>query len=144
MRGLERIAADRRHLVAAQVRCSTGFTWGRASDGRAVLAMPGPKREMRVRAMPASLPDVLLAWLARRPVSVFLPREADLPELLRLDPVAAEHLPAAWGVLAQRGVVRVRRGRAGSWQGEWLVAEMPAGRVHRSAGAPIQWAEGGA
>ena len=26
MRGLERVAADRRHIIAAQVRCSTGFT----------------------------------------------------------------------------------------------------------------------
>ena len=41
MRGLERVAADRRHLIAAQVRCSTGFTWGMVVEGVAKLpAMP--------------------------------------------------------------------------------------------------------
>ena len=45
---LAKIALDRRHLVAAQVRCSTGFTHGVAVEGEArpqALAPPHP-REM--------------------------------------------------------------------------------------------------
>lgn len=51
MRGLERIAADRRHLIARQVRCSTGFTWGVAGDVGAVVAGVAPRERATARAL---------------------------------------------------------------------------------------------
>lgn len=39
IKGLERVAADRRHLIAQQVRCSTGYTWGRAEAGVAKIVL---------------------------------------------------------------------------------------------------------
>jgi hypothetical protein len=143
MRGLERIAADRRHLVAAQVRCSTGFTQGRVVDGRAVVAVPR-RIALPAATMPVELPGRLLGWVAARSPAVFLPPEADLAELLGLDGAAAGYLATAWGVLAQRGQVRVRRGRAGAWPGQWMVWEAQGARLHRSAGAPMAWAADGA
>lgn len=47
VRGLERVAADRREIIAAQVRCSTGFTQGRAPLGAGAVvpaAVPGLSR----------------------------------------------------------------------------------------------------
>lgn len=41
--GLEKVAADRRHLIAAQVRTSTGFTWGRSEAGLARIVALGPR-----------------------------------------------------------------------------------------------------
>lgn len=140
MRGLDRIAADRRHLVAAQVRCSTGFTWGRCVEGRAVVGVPRHGAALSA-AMPADLPARLLAWLAGRSPAVWLPAEAAVPGLLGIaGPFAAQHLAVAWAQLGTTHLVQVVRGRGDAWPGEWMVAER--GRVHRSRGAPMAWAEG--
>ena len=139
MRGLDRIAADRRHLVAAQVRCSTGYTQGRAVDGRAVLDMPRRGAALSP-AMPADLPGRLLAWLEARSTGVWLPAEAALPALLDIaGPFAAQHLAVAWAQLGVTHPVTLKRGRGDAWAGEWMVVER--GRVHRSRGAPMAWAE---
>jgi hypothetical protein len=47
VRGLERVAADRRHLVAAQVRCSTGFTQGPVAG---VAIRPARRRPVAAEA----------------------------------------------------------------------------------------------
>jgi hypothetical protein len=139
MRGLDRIAADRRHLVAAQVRCSTGFTWGRAVEGRAVVGVPRHGASLSPM-MPADLPPRLMAWLAARSTAVWLPPEAALPRLLGIEgPFASQHLAVAWAQLGVTHLVQVKRGRGDAWPGEWLVAA--TGRVHRSVGAPMAWAE---
>jgi hypothetical protein len=145
MRGLDRIAADRRHLVASQVRCSTGFTWGRAAEAGAVIAVPGKAAAVLPSAMPGWLVERLLRFVRQRSAAILLPAEAELPGILGLrGPMAEAWLAAAWGVLAQRGAVRIRRGSARAWSGEWLVVDVVAGRVHRTAGAPMAWVGDGA
>lgn len=54
--GLEKVAADRRHLIAAQVRASTGFTWGRSEGGVARIVLAGPY-------VPPRAENVLARWL---------------------------------------------------------------------------------
>jgi len=144
MRGLERVAADRRALVARQVRTSTGFTWGRTTDGVARIAPLGVTgRAQTARRMPHDLPERLLAWVRGRSRSMFLPHEAALLELLGIDrePHAVAWLAEAWSVLEARGAVRVRRGARANFPGEWLVVLCSSGAVHRSGGAPMAWVE---
>jgi hypothetical protein len=148
MRGLDRVAADRRALVASQVRCSTGFTWGRAVAGVAHVMVPGPGGTLRApvrakRAMPADLPERLMTWLRERDRRRFLPAEGALPDALGVG--GADEGPAwvaaAWAALELRGAVRVHRGRRTSFAGQWLVLVVETGAVHRTDGAPIAWAE---
>jgi hypothetical protein len=148
MRGLDRVAADRRALVACQVRCSTGFTWGRAVGGVAQVMVPGSGGTLRAplrakRGMPADLPERLMAWLRGRDRRRSLPAEGALPEALGVG--MADEGPAwvaaAWAALELRGAVRVMRGRRTSFAGEWLVVLADSGAVHRSEGAPMAWAE---
>lgn len=152
MRGLERVAADRRHLVAMQVRCSTGFTWGRAVNGEAQIAPVGASGGARIVAqpaapMPADLPDRLMAWLEARDAAPKLPREVAVMEALGVPDTAegAGWWAAAWARLERRDAVRLMRGRRDMFLGEWLVRLLASGKVLRSAGAPMAWAgsEGG-
>jgi hypothetical protein len=151
MKGLERVAADRRHLVARQVRCSTGFTWGMAMDGAArvvPLGVRGGASIVAVKAapMPADLPDRLMAWLVARGPHRPLPSEAGLMQALGVDgeDSGAQWMAAAWARLERREAVRLVRGRPGVFPGEWLVRLKACGTLLRTAGAPLAWAEGGA
>jgi hypothetical protein len=151
MRGLERVAADRRAAIARQVRCSTGFTLGVAVNGEARISPMGVRSGARIvaaqaRAMPVDLPDRLLAWLMARAVTRRLPREAVLLDALGVadDAEGAGWMAAAWARLEKREAVRLVRGRPGVFPGEWLVRIKACGTVLRTDGAPMAWAEAGA
>jgi hypothetical protein len=148
MRGLERVAADRRAAIARQVRCSTGFTYGVAVNGEARIAAVGfgaPARLVAREAakMPVDLPDRLLAWLEAREPHRHLPREAVLMERLQVADTAegAGWMAAAWARLEKRAAVRLVRGRPGWFAGEWLVRLIVRDTVLRTAGAPVVWGE---
>lgn len=82
MRGLEKVAADRREAIARQVRVvSSGFTWGRlpAGGAMAVVARLQPalkaaapsQAEARAEAVRRAerLLDLLRAWPAEEPLA---------------------------------------------------------------------------
>jgi len=147
MRGLERVAADRRELVARQVRCSTGFTWGAAVGGEARIVPVGARGgativAAKARPMPQDLPDRLMAWLEARGPDRPLPTEAGLMQALGIDgdDACEQWMAAAWARLERRDAAHMKRGRPGVFPGQWLVRLSGCGTVLRTAGAPMAWA----
>ncbi len=152
MRGLERIAADRRHLIAAQVRCSTGFTWGLVkAQGEAPAVpklRPGPppgpsmaavKAEAATRA--AKLLALLEAWPESEPLELAtaLARRLGLPEGGRNNH-AVDAVARAFLVLEAQGALRSIAGSREQCRGERMV-RLRSGRVLRTPGAPPFWAQ---
>lgn len=63
VRGLDLVARDRRFLIAAQVRCSTGYTQGRLVGGEAKLVVLSPLGRREADALRVATP----AWWAKIP-----------------------------------------------------------------------------
>jgi hypothetical protein len=147
MKGLEKVARDRRAVIAAQVRTSTGYTAGRVQDGAAVVPVLRPAGAPRHQVVAAVKPSPflksadLLALLRGWPEGVPLPRTAELGALLRIDPAVdggvGKKLSAAFTSLFKAGATRTltQQGRGGE-RAVWLVAER---RVLMTEGAPLHW-----
>jgi hypothetical protein len=147
IKGLEKVARDRRAVIAAQVRTSTGYTAGRVVDGGAVVPLlrqaGAPRRQALSAAKfsPFLKSADLLALLRGWPEGVPLPRTAELGALLRIDPAVdggvGKKLSAAFTSLFEAGATRTltQQGRGGE-RAVWLVAER---RVLMTEGAPLHW-----
>lgn len=144
MRGLERVARDRRALIAAQVRVSTGFTWGVCVDGEARIAGTATRRPMLVAVPKVEAPRVparaaqLLAVLGRMNGAGPLPRTTALAELAGIEAVEVRRGLAA---LALAGLVREIHGESGLEIGERVVLLVETGRVLATEFAPAVWRE---
>ena len=151
MRGLERIAADRRHLVAQQVRCSTGFTWGRAGSPGAAPVVEQPRkgrivvdsqREARAQAAQraAKLLEVLRAWPAGAALgsATALARELGL-EVGQNGNEAVEAVARAFLKLQMLGALRTVCGDRQSFRGQRAVLLTGSGRMLCTANVPPFW-----
>ncbi len=151
IRGLERVAADRRHLIAQQVRCSTGFTWGRiAVDGaRAVVARPPRAQASLADARTAAearareLHRLLLGW----PEGNFLPPATDLARLLGCSQgthgnQAVDRVARAFTTLQTQGVLATMAGSRDQFRGQRMVLLRKPARMLRTEGAPAFWEHG--
>ncbi len=150
MKGLERIAAERRHLIAAQVRCSTGFTWGRqqVEAGRAVVPLLRPRPAVVLSDDGAAGIAVRVARLARLlrgwPEGEVLPAPGELAAQAGMAPdhephVALQRLSRAFVALEEAGVLRTVAGGRDGYTRERLVLLRESGRVLRTARAPDHW-----
>lgn len=155
MRGLERIAADRRHLVAQQVRCSTGFTWGRRVADGAAAVVTRPPQVVAVPAVPArsqaeargeaaararDLHRLLLRW----PAGDYLPPATEIARLLGCSQgthgnQAVERVARAFLALEIDGVLVSVAGSRERFRGERMVRLREGGRLLRTEGAPAFW-----
>jgi hypothetical protein len=93
MRGWDRIASDRRHLIARQVRCSSGFTQRAAVPGEATLRALFPARERNVAGGAAAGPGGAPEAPAEGRPNPSLSRWLKVPGLLAM---MAMGVGAAW------------------------------------------------
>lgn len=152
MRGLERIAADRRHLVAQQVRCSSGFTWGRvgAAGVPAVVPRPVPAvaqaivRQADARAEAAARAGRLLLFLRALPEGSFLPPATEIARLLAFSAAVRgnegiDRVAAAFVALEARGLLLSVAGGRERFRGHRMVLLREPARLLRTEGAPAFW-----
>ena len=148
VRGLERIAEDRRHLIARQVRVSSGFTWGREGSAGAVAAgvAPAVRRsvpEGEAATMPQALgrlARLLRGWPEGEPLPS--PQGLALRAGLATDhesSVAVHRLVRALAALQAAGVVRTVAGTRDAFMGQRVVLLCESGRLLRTEGAPAHW-----
>lgn len=142
--GLDRVAADRRAVIAAQVRCSTGYTQGRLRDGEAVV--PPLRRAAVPMVAPAAVPGAvvasrLLALLCALDADAALPRVAEWFGALGIadsaGPSAA--VAAAFEALAAQGAIEMVAGTRDVFPGARVVRVLVTGRRHATQGAPAHW-----
>ena len=158
---LGRIAADRRHLFAAQVRrVASGYTEGRLVEGQAVLPCLSPRGPAfshatasragsaapRERAAPKAphvpLPDRLAALLL--PALLAWPDDEPLPAPRGLLALLEWHrdgdvfgaLARAYDVLQADGHIRTIAGGRGQYHGERAIRLLATGRILATAGCP--------
>lgn len=138
MRGIDRIAADRRHLVAG-IKVASGYS----DPGR--VAVPVLQAIGPAAPGPADVPARLLARLLAWPPAVRLPSMTQLGVALggEVDPVPQTTVRRAFDALICRGVVEMARaaGPAGP-SPVWAVRIVASGVVLLSERAPAAWADG--
>jgi hypothetical protein len=158
IRGLEKVAVDRRHLVAQQVRCSTGYTVGHVVDGVARLRPLGVTERVAHRAVRApdaeagpaytllmtDLPGRLLAALRRWSRDQFLPAPGELAAAAGFangvdDGLARQRLSQAFNALARERVLVTIAGTPDAWRGQRMVLLLDDKRVLRTQDAPAFW-----
>lgn len=152
MRGLERIAADRRHLVARQVRCSTGFTWGRAGEAGlgAVVARPVPEvaqtivRQADARAEASARAGALLLFLRSLPEGSFLPSATEIARVLKFTDrkhgnEGTTRVAGAFLALESKKLLVSAAGGRERFRGERMVLLREPARLLRTEGAPAFW-----
>lgn len=152
MRGLERIAADRRHLVAQQVRVSSGFTWGRESVVGNIAAVERLRPAVRDSARwerkgqeeRAAQAGQLLALLKAWPDNTALAPSADLGRRLSglenaSSKDAAYAVTSALTKLEADGHLVSISGTRDRFRGERVVLLRQSSRILRTPGAPAFW-----
>lgn len=152
MKGLERIAADRRHLIAAQVRCSTGYTWGRAGAPGSAPVVAGVKPTLRAagpsrveaRAAAVSRAQKLLALLHAWPEGEPLAAATELGRRLGLVDMphandAVEAVARSFLKLEVEGALVSIAGTRERFRGQRAVLLAHPRRLLRTADAPAFW-----
>jgi len=160
MRGLERVARDRRHLVAAQVRCSTGFTTGHAVDGigrlraagvwagpaiRAamlppVVVLPSPEPGAR-RSNAAALLAVLEVWPEGEPLGTLTEMAHRAGFGRDASSSSAYHASNALDLLIADRALVMTVGTRQAWHGERALLLRASGRLLATVRAPSFWAK---
>jgi hypothetical protein len=151
MREFDKIAADRRHLIAKQIRCSTGFTERATAPGRMALRLLSSARgwnaAMSVAGKPTpdqrgarslKAPALLAVMVLGISAAVAAPPAPDSEDARLLGP----HRTWLHGLMTPQGnsccdesdcrPVEARATAAG-WQVRWRAGQLP--------GAPTEWTD---
>lgn len=154
MKGLEKVAADRRATIARQVRVvSSGYTWGRAGEAgaAAVVQRARPIEKPEVAARRAAREEAvqvagqLLALLRAWPEDEVLASATELGRRLGLPPVpgnaSIEKVAAAFRRLQGLGALVTVSGGRQDFRGQRAVLLREPRRLLQTAHAPAFWAQ---